>query len=169
MADDVNSTGIKAYNEMGKSPGEMAVKNLETISPENAPGLYGLSDEEADDLKLMNLLQNLGVDDPWNPTNFYDYESAILAGDLPNETGQWSPKHRHDLHPDRFIKGGDNTQFPGMEFYDTKYNRPASSEDIASSTLLRDQFLEDSGIIPEVSEKKSNIMEKIIGGANNGS
>ena len=45
---------------------------------------------------------------PHDPEHFYDYKAAFEAGvEIPEEGGHWPSQFKHDLHPDRYIKGDD--------------------------------------------------------------
>ena len=164
---NINTTGLDTYNKINVNPGKSVSKSLETIDPVNSPGLYGLSPEDVEDLKFLRQMESLGVEDPWNSMHFYDYETAVLEGATPDEQGKWPSKYKHDLHPERFIKGGEGTNYPNMEFYDTKYNRPAFAMDVVQNDYKREDFLEDLGVVSDVSAKKENLTSKINSGGTN--
>jgi hypothetical protein len=54
--------------------------------------------------------KKLGINpNPDDPNHFYDYRSAYVYGDEPDETGHWPSRHKLEGHP-RMIIDGVNTK-----------------------------------------------------------
>lgn len=81
-------------------------------------------------------------ENPYDPMHYYDYKAAYEAGHkIPEDGKSWSSKFKHDLHPDRFISGKDpRIDKPDIEFWDTKYEKPATSADLIRFDSLRQDF-----------------------------
>ncbi len=79
---------------------------------------------------------------PDNPLHYYDYRAAFEAGHKIPENGKhWSSRFKHDLHPNRFVSGNDpSVNKPDVEFWDTKYEKPATSADLIRFDSLRQDF-----------------------------
>ena len=58
--------------------------------------------------------------DPNDVEHFYDYKGAFEAGvPIPGPGEHWPSAFKHDLHPDRYIKGEDIGK-PDIDYWDTK-------------------------------------------------
>tara|TARA_X000001388_G_scaffold49289_1_gene35445 strand:- start:199 stop:534 length:336 start_codon:yes stop_codon:yes gene_type:complete len=79
---------------------------------------------------------------PDDPLHYYDYRAAFNEGHgIPEDGQHWSSKFKHDLHPNRFVRGSDpSVNKPDIEFWDTKYEKPATSADFLKSDSLRQDF-----------------------------
>ena len=51
--------------------------------------------------------KRLGVVDPDDPQQFYDYRAAYLAKAQPDETGHWPSEFKLEGHPDLVVGGYD--------------------------------------------------------------
>ena len=79
-------------------------------------------------------LKKNGVNNPESPMHFYDYRAAYEAGENVDSTGHWPSKYKHDNHPNRYIREGEG-------WYDTKYDKPATDEDVLMQSYARDEHL----------------------------
>jgi len=82
-------------------------------------------------------------DDPDDPLHYYNYRAAFEAGHpIPTEKGgHWSSEFKHDLHPNRFVRGDDQSVgIPDVEWWDTKYNRPARASQVLLGDKLRQEY-----------------------------
>lgn len=79
---------------------------------------------------------------PDDPLHYYDYRAAFNAGHGIPESGEhWSSEFKSDLHPNRFVKGSDSSvNKPDIEYWDTKYNKPARSSDVLKFDSLRQEY-----------------------------
>ena len=87
--------------------------------------------------KAVKMNKGLLSANPDDPKHYYDYRSAFSAGvKIPDliKGEHWHSKYKDDLHPNRYIKqdGG---------WYDTKYEKEASSEDIILQRMKRNEGL----------------------------
>ena len=80
--------------------------------------------------------------DPDDPLHFYDYRSAFKSGHgIPEKGDHWNSKFKHDFHPNRFVRGSDESvNKPDVEWWDTKYDKPATSKDVLKFDKLRDDY-----------------------------
>ena len=85
---------------------------------------------------------------PHDPEHFYDYKAAFEAGvEIPEEGGHWPSQFKHDLHPDRYIKGDDlDPPNYNVDYWDTKYDEPATALDMIRHTYRREEFLDQKGL-----------------------
>lgn len=83
--------------------------------------------------------------DPDDPLHYYDYRAAFESGhSIPESGGHWSSEFKHDLHPNRFVRGKDpSVNKSDVEWWDTKYDKPARSSDVLMFDMLRQEFERD--------------------------
>ena len=86
--------------------------------------------------------------DPNDVEHFYDYKAAYEAGiEIPEEGEHWPSKFKHDLHPDRYVKGDDlDPPNYNVDYWDTKYDQPATAIDMIRQTYRREEFLDQKGL-----------------------
>ena len=86
--------------------------------------------------------------DPNDVEHFYDYKAAYEEGiEIPEEGEHWPSKFKHDLHPDRYVKGDDlDPPNYNFDYWDTKYDQPATSIDMIRQTYRRQEFLDQKGL-----------------------
>ena len=79
--------------------------------------------------------------DPDNPEHFYDYRAAFDANTpIPKKGEHWVSKFKHDLHENRFVSGKEMGK-PDIEWWDSKYDKPAKAHDVILFDALRQDFL----------------------------
>ncbi len=80
--------------------------------------------------------------DPDDPLHYYDYRAAFESGHpIPESEEHWSSEFKHDLHPNRFVRGNDPTVgHSDVEWWDTKYDRPAHASQVLLSDTLRQEY-----------------------------
>jgi hypothetical protein len=84
--------------------------------------------------------------DPNDVEHFYDYKAAFESGiEIPEEGESWPSQFKHDLHPDRYIKGEDVGKHD-IDYWDTKYDQPATAIDMIRQTYRREEFLDQKGL-----------------------
>ena len=93
-------------------------------------------------------LKKNGVNNPESSMHFYDYRAAYEAGENVDSTGHWPSKYKHDNHPNRYIREGDG-------WYDTKYDKAATDEDVLMQSYARDEHLLEMQRIREWYDKSN--------------
>tara|TARA_R100000656_G_scaffold116198_1_gene88889 strand:+ start:262 stop:573 length:312 start_codon:yes stop_codon:yes gene_type:complete len=83
--------------------------------------------------EFLDIMEEYGVKDWENPLHYYDYMSAVEAGERPDEGGHWLSKYKHPLHPNRYVQ-------EDGQWIDTISGEKATEEDKIINDMKRTEY-----------------------------